>query len=340
MIKRIPYSNNLINIGNACHTAGNPVWSDGRVAYGWNYVPEAKRRVPVNYGGLWVGQEVNNTYRLAHGLVLGNQIVGRFPANVDRGYCYPWIAYGDGLSDVTAGYDGGTMTNGTISYNFEGSVVAMDAQGGLLTYKNFELIAYSLDNQGNVTVTRTDLSVLSQTTAIYIPYEDLFGNYVDSLPQNMRSSNARRVFQLATTSGAWIKVRGIVYYCASGNVVAQAMPSIWRIGAGTSNNYDYTVDLRLADMALVINYIGTQQTQEIIQNDPLGLLSVTGLTYAPACQHAYINNIRDNNGIVCDKYIIGQIRGFLWYNAQQTSNRQWDLIECFSAAWLNRRWIV
>ena len=57
MLRRIPYSSNLISVGNTYHPENSPVWSDGKIAYGWNYTGGTNVFKGDGISGFWVGVE-------------------------------------------------------------------------------------------------------------------------------------------------------------------------------------------------------------------------------------------------------------------------------------------
>ncbi len=98
MLKRVPYNSRLISIGNVNHYEGQPVYSDGRVAYGWQYASQGTA-FPISRKavGLWVNAETwdsggNNIYILMdEGLHFDKVPVrGLDPIyNTYAYYCYP-----------------------------------------------------------------------------------------------------------------------------------------------------------------------------------------------------------------------------------------------------------
>lgn len=137
MIKRVPYSDNLIPIGNAPVYAGKPVYSDGRVAYGWNYVPQAvPPSAAPSMAGLFINKKRNsNLYKLVtSGLQTGRWIRGK---NLSWDcYCLP-VRFDEILQKKV-------FLNGN-TYDYTGTVIAVDNTGRLVTHDGPLLRFYAAD---------------------------------------------------------------------------------------------------------------------------------------------------------------------------------------------------
>jgi len=142
MLKRLLYTNRLIDIGNSVHYNGEAVWSDGRVAYGWDYAKSKAPATVIVPAGFWVGEETNGKYRLAKkNLLLGNTVVSNGHGDLQ---CYP--CYVD-VQDT-----GGNLPEYGILYSpngvylFDGAVISLDASGNVLTYKGYMLKFFTNTN--------------------------------------------------------------------------------------------------------------------------------------------------------------------------------------------------
>lgn len=140
MIKRVPYNDKLIPIGNAPVYAGKPVYTDGQVAYGWTYSPQQKNPLGLpDTSGFWVGSEFYNGYQLAkRNLQLGELIAGHAHGDLQ---CYPCWASIENITVSPPHY--GFLHTPTGVYDFYGAVVAMDSNGTIITYDDFYLYWYS-----------------------------------------------------------------------------------------------------------------------------------------------------------------------------------------------------
>lgn len=146
MLKLIPYTEQLISIGNQRHYEGQLVWSDGKVAYGWDYAPQQKKQEVSNApAGFWVGEQGTVTagiswYKLANkALQLSNKISGGSKLNLQ---CYPCYAQVRDTGGYPPEYGAIYTPNGAYTYN--GAIVAMDSDGSLLTYDDYTLNFYSV----------------------------------------------------------------------------------------------------------------------------------------------------------------------------------------------------
>lgn len=144
MIKRVPYSSDLIPVGNAQFYEGQTVYSDGRVAYGWLFPPErpAQATAP-SVEGLWVYSIRGNTlYRLInHELTFGRWIKGPNFYKYD-GYCLP-CRFTYLLERVVYTEDS--------SYQYTGSIFYIDGSGAAMTYDGSNVRMY--DSDGTVVAT-------------------------------------------------------------------------------------------------------------------------------------------------------------------------------------------
>lgn len=191
MLKKIPYNDNLIQIGNAPVYAGKAVYSDGKVAYGWLYVPQHKNAPTGKIGpfGFWVGEEINNVYRLAgKDLLLGANIT----ANNGHGdaQCYPCYATSGKLYKRNGGY------------NYNGLIVAMAGTGAMLTYDKFNLWFYASGGRYAL----MDMSPLRYNSGGTIQLIDAF-KAAGTVDATITYSNAgRNNFQLSDVLGSYFDV--------------------------------------------------------------------------------------------------------------------------------------
>lgn len=148
MLKLIPYTKQLISIGNQRHYEGQLVWSDGRVAYGWDYAPQQQPQPKLGTtGGFWIGEQGTVTagiswYKLANkALQLSNKISGGSKLNLQ---CYPCYAQVRDTGGYPPEYGAVYTPNGAYTYN--GAIVAMDSDGSLITYDDYTLNFYGVPN--------------------------------------------------------------------------------------------------------------------------------------------------------------------------------------------------
>lgn len=143
MLKLIPYTKQLISIGNQNHYEGQLVWSDGKVAYGWDYTPQQPKQPITNTpAGFWVDEEQNGRYKLAKkDLQLGKVVISSGHGNLQ---CYPCYA----VVQDTGGYlpEHGVLHSPNGVYLYDGAVISMDASGNTLTYDDYLLKFYTNTN--------------------------------------------------------------------------------------------------------------------------------------------------------------------------------------------------
>lgn len=340
MLKRVPYSSQLAQIGNSDVWDGKMVWSDGRVAYGWNYPAQKMTHSAKNFSGLNVGYVLGNKYYLARGFNGHFKLVGpftsNFPSQLGRTFAYPWLAYGAGCDRFSSGSDG-VMTDGVNSYNWEGTLVYMDKNGGLLSYKDWNLLQYSINAQGQVSMVATDLSQFVTTDSLGSEFMNFYdrwrlndtlfsGRY--TVHKNEKTDFARRMFQLATAQGAYISIWNSPtshtdYYCSSGNVIQQNYPQTRDIGDG--------VTLRLSDLAVI--YRDKDDVQHVVTGDVLKLYCDWDVTYGEYSFIAGAHALWHRN----DLYIISQSKNLLFYNGTaQVTN--YGIPDCYEATWFDKKW--
>ena len=196
MIKKTLFNNNLIPIGNANFYNGKPVYSDGKVAYGWNYVGQFPTfaRKPAG-GGFWVGEESFVTdsyeYRLAGKNLLLEQSVKSFKHGSFQ--CYPCYA-----TDKLATVQQGSLFKKSGGFSYYGTILAMSENGKLLTYDSWNLRFYNENGK----YSRLDLSPLRY--GLGIQCIDGFKNSGTVEHVIAENDSYRKAFQLATVDGAYI----------------------------------------------------------------------------------------------------------------------------------------
>lgn len=217
MIKKVPYNSNLISIGNSPHYDGQLVYSDGRVAYGWQYNvqqynPKYIQRQKL-LGGIFTNTWTNVThtgdyYRdgnksllLTDNLTWTNQcdISGfeEYLYGTMYYYCYPWLA----------DYNAKRMFTHDKSYNYAGHfILAMDGNGNMLTFESewddtlggysSKLHNYNADGVDVV----TDLNEYDYEYCDYFMLN--INNYYN--PRSFDSMSIWPPFQLSTVDGAYL----------------------------------------------------------------------------------------------------------------------------------------
>lgn len=337
MLKRVPYNSNLISIGNAPTYDGKPVYSDGRVAYGWNYSPQVQNPPAANYSGLWIGKynTVNERgYELVRrGLDTGRPMIGQNVAAYE--YSLPWLRqYFNGLTvqniDGQRGYDIGQYED----------IVAFGNDGRLLTFNGLDKKLYQYTAAGQKTV--TDLSRIDFCK--------------DAFNQNSAQwSLIPGVLQLATPDGCYItaklkKQAGDTaepvfkqYFAGGGTLVERSYPAEFFIDGYNGQNGAPVVKIRLADMALTIGDV-------TYTGDVLGLLqaATSSSIVNPAAIHAYV--LKKKNGtaaeVITGAYIMkrAELTGYLWLfdNANETFKvKEYETLRsCWCLTWLEKRLVI
>ena len=165
MIKRVPYTSNLIPIGNA--PVGSTVYSDGNVAYGWCYHGGVKKPPVADYSGFWVGEQTTAAYQLARADMTLGRRVGSHSHGIVQ--CYPCWA----TIESTAGYlpEHGLCVTSAGAYEYDGAIVTIDSAGGMVTYDDYHLYWYTpgaqrQDSNGYLLYI-ADIAIYSDTTLLY-----------------------------------------------------------------------------------------------------------------------------------------------------------------------------
>lgn len=138
MLKRIPFNDNLIPIGNASHYTGQQVWSDGRVAYGNVRICQRPVSAISSRAGFWVGEQSSINYQLAKkNLLLGHAIGSKRHGDIQCFPCYAEINSRQGQKDTGKCFFPYGSEVGC--YEFEGGIVSISNDGRLLVYDDFFL---------------------------------------------------------------------------------------------------------------------------------------------------------------------------------------------------------
>ena len=142
MLKLIPYTKQLISIGNQHHYDGQLVWSDGRVAYGWDYAPQRQQSpIAPKPAGFWVNEQDTTYYRLCNER-LGT--TGRITADsVGSAFAYPYYAVETHIQ-YSAGY--GYVANSDKYYRYRGALIYLDKNGRSIVYDSSKIYFYSFSN--------------------------------------------------------------------------------------------------------------------------------------------------------------------------------------------------
>ena len=291
MLRKIPFNSNLISIGNSPHYNGQLVYSDGRVAYGWQYnVQQPTVGINRATAGLWIGAERIPDYGDDYYVLMNENL--QFDSVAIRGidpfnnyysyYCYPWVCntWFDTTYYVTAGE---MILDNEHHYEFLGEIVRMDNNGNILTYysdfdsepQHYWLCSYANDGS----VTKTDLKPISDT------YNGLRDWYRISAGEGYEHISTTTLTSL-NCDGAYVTVETedpdepfIHFYCANGTCVESPFPTHITLSANAT--------LSLPSLNLVVD--GT-----IYNNDPLKILDAkytTFLTTNVNGVHAYKNII-------------------------------------------------
>lgn len=289
MIKKTPFTSNLISIGNSPHYNGQLVYSDGRVAYGWQYnVQQPTTGINRATAGLWVRAEhkvdYGNTFYclMDENLNFENVPLRGMPEpsyNVYNYYCYPWACctWID-WNDDKCPYHGEMIYSDTNHYAFKGEIVRMGPGEILTYYEEYDYTAReythiwlcSYSNDGSVV--KTDLKY------IYDQYEGFRNWYKISYDGE---DHLGTTITALNTTGGYVTVKTtdpdepyIHFYCANGTCIESPFP--------TQMILSDKAKLLLPSLDLIVN--GTTY-----RNDYLKLLDGNGPTYAATVNgvHAY-----------------------------------------------------
>lgn len=296
MIKKVPYSDNLIQIGNAPVYPGKPVYSDGRVAYGWVYNSSVGQANAIEKGGLWTNTELSTGYYNYRMLntdgTWGSKYVGN-PDIYNKAYAYPWMAE-VGNKD----YTGLINKSRTQSYTYNGHIVTMDGQGNLLSYYDNGTNQYLLAYESDGSYTATNVSQFFTSTDLWqLTLQDNEINHILTYQGS---------WQMPTVTGAYVTQREedpdspdpqnpeyywVTYYC--GNRLVTPTYETRRTEDPDTGIAYYTTTPNLPTVQLSsqvrLNYsnLDVLVTDEQghttrYSNDPLGLLpSTQSETYSP-----------------------------------------------------------
>lgn len=240
MIKKVPYNSNLISIGNSPHYDGQLVYSDGRVAYGWQYnVQQPTVGINRATAGLWVHAEHSVDYGnsfyclMDKNLNFENVPIRGLPApyeNVYNYYCYPWaICTWNDLSEDPP-QQGEMIYDSTNHYHFIGYLIKAEP-GKVLTYydeyddmlgqyTHYWLCSYDEDGS----VIKTDLKPLhDQYDGFYDWYEIYAGEPDPGIGTTITALN---------TQGGYVTVKTedpdepyIHFYASNGVCTEQPFPT-------------------------------------------------------------------------------------------------------------------
>lgn len=151
MLKRIPYSSNLIDIGNANHIAGAPVWSDGRVAYGRIRNGQTLAlQIAKLAGGFWVNEEDIGWYKLCKESLNLTSKISANQGTLEVAYAYPFYA-------VEVPYqhsaNSGYIADNEKYYKYSGGLIYLDNAGNSVVYDSSKIYFNSFgslkrDNHG------------------------------------------------------------------------------------------------------------------------------------------------------------------------------------------------
>lgn len=243
MIKKVPYTSNLISIGNSPHYDGQLVYSDGRVAYGWQYnVQQPTLGINRKTAGLWVCAErmpyTGNSYYVLmdENLNFGDVAIRGFPdpyENIYNWYCYPWACCTWSDYSENPKEQGEMIFSSDNHYHFVGNIVRM-GPGEILTYyedyddtlgqyTHYYLCSYSNDGS----VVKTDLKPL------YDQYHGFRNWYQISAGQG---GGMAKTITALDTQGGYITVENpdpqagpdekyIHFYCANGTCTETQFPT-------------------------------------------------------------------------------------------------------------------
>lgn len=304
MIKKVPYTENLIRIGNAPAYPGKPIFSDGKVAYGWLY-NNNKQIKAIEKGGLWVDAEISSGYynwRLLNtNGTWGAKYVGS-PDIYNMYYAYPWIA-----EKGNANSTGLIMKGRNASYTYNGTLIQMDGLGRLLSYYDDGNSQYLLAYRANGEYMATNVSQFFASTDLWQL----------TLQDNERTHllSYRGSWQMATVSGAYITQKEedpespdpqnpeyywVTYYCS--NRLITPTYTTRRIEDPNTGIVTYTTTPNLPEIQLNSKVTFSYRTLDITieneqgstttyRNDPLGLLPATSSEASeptePSGVHAY-----------------------------------------------------
>lgn len=286
MLRKIPFNSNLISIGNSPHYDGQLVYSDGRVAYGWQYNMQ-QPTIGINRAtaGLWVYAEripsTGNSYYVLMDENLNFSDVpirGIDPLNFSY-FCYPWVC--NVWYDSTDYNEHGIMIlDAEHHYEFIGDIVTMNNNGEVLTIWNDNFQHYWLTqyaNDGSI-VSRTDTKALFNYDIV--DYFSITAGYSPTIYSLLDPA----IYACATVNGGYVTAKDpqhtgqyLHFYCGGGLCVETSLPTHMQLSAETK--------LMIPSLDLVVN-------NTVYSNDPLQLLDPRGY---------YITNV---NGVHAYKDIV------------------------------------
>lgn len=133
MLKLIPYTKQLVSIGNQNHYDGQLVWSDGKVAYGWDYAPQHSTQPVPDSGGLYCGIDSQLIMRLSkRNLMIAEHNNVKYRGEI---WCYPAWATLEYEQYHECGYI--HLQQGC--YKYSGAIVSLGADGTALVYYDYKL---------------------------------------------------------------------------------------------------------------------------------------------------------------------------------------------------------
>lgn len=145
MIKKVPFSSNLLQIGNAHFSQNELVWSDGNVVYGRIRAPQSF--VPVangNMSGFWVDEQDVSSYKLCTKDLKDTKNIISSNNTLEVAYAYPCYAI---EYPVQTGANSGYVSDSTKYYKTTGGLIYLDNVGNSIYYDDEKIYFKSFGNQ-------------------------------------------------------------------------------------------------------------------------------------------------------------------------------------------------
>lgn len=133
MIKKIPFTSDLIQIGNANFSPNDLVWSDGTVVYGRIRNPQMSVPIVKDISELFCGiDDYRNMYLVRKNLTLDKRINPNYRGKM---WCYPcWCTL-----NYEQYHECGYVHLPQGCYRYSGAIVSIDSNGNSLVYYDYKL---------------------------------------------------------------------------------------------------------------------------------------------------------------------------------------------------------
>lgn len=132
MIKKVPYNSNLTPIGNAPVYAGKPVYTDGRIVYGWIYPGQRIPAGVADSGGFFAGEDSYSKISIVRTNLSKIERLSGYHGDM-------WAIPAWATLEYDQYHECGFVHLQQGCYKFDGAVVALGSDGSALIYYNYKL---------------------------------------------------------------------------------------------------------------------------------------------------------------------------------------------------------